>query len=78
VRAAVSLFAMEVTMLFVAAIAMLVTSGGYITGAGFDPANIKNGASGFLIGAAAFAYPLHESVLPSQAAPPTTGPGSRY
>ncbi|TWP34193.1 APC family permease [Leekyejoonella antrihumi] len=50
VLAAVSLFAIEATLLFVCAIAMLVTSWGHINGAGFNPANIKNGASGFGLG----------------------------
>ncbi|MGH9067285.1 MAG: APC family permease [Acidimicrobiales bacterium] len=50
VRTAVTLFVLEATMLFVAAFAMLVTSAGYINGAGFNPANIKNGPDGFGLG----------------------------
>jgi amino acid transporter len=50
VLTAVSLFAIEATLLFVCAIAMLVTSWGNIDGAGFVPSNIKNGPSGFGLG----------------------------
>jgi amino acid transporter len=50
VLTAVSLFAIEATLLFVCAIAMLVTSWRHIDGAGFDPANITNGSSGFGLG----------------------------
>ncbi|MGH3411602.1 MAG: APC family permease [Marmoricola sp.] len=50
VLTAVSLFAIEATLLFICAIAMLVTSWHHIDGAGFNPANIKDGASGFGLG----------------------------
>lgn len=50
VLTAVSLFAIEATLLFICAIAMLVTSHSYINGQGFDPSHIKDGASGFGLG----------------------------
>lgn len=50
VRTAVSLFAIEVTLLLICAIAILVESPGSINGVGFDPYNIKNGAGGFGLG----------------------------
>ena len=50
VLTAVSLFAIEATLLFICAIVMLVTSWSYISGAGFNPANITGGAGGFGLG----------------------------
>ncbi|HET8600084.1 MAG TPA: APC family permease [Segeticoccus sp.] len=50
VLTAVSLFAIEATLLFICAIAMLVTSHAYINGAGFVPGNIKGGTGGFGLG----------------------------
>lgn len=50
VLTAVSLFAVEATLLFVCAIWMLITSHSYISAAGFNPANITGGAGGFGLG----------------------------
>ncbi len=50
VLTAVSLFAIEATLLFICAIAMLVTSPSFINGQGFNPGNVKSGASGFGLG----------------------------
>lgn len=46
VRAALALFAFELFVLLAGAIGMLVANSGSITGSGFNPANIQNGASG--------------------------------
>lgn len=47
VGAAISLFTVEVVLLFICAFGILWTSPAYISVAGFNPANIKNGTSGF-------------------------------
>lgn len=50
VGVAVALFIIEAVMLLSGAIVMLVSSGSYINGAAFNPANITNGVSGFGLG----------------------------
>lgn len=50
VRTAVSLFAIEATLLFICAIVMLVVNWHYINLAGFDPRNISGGPGGFGLG----------------------------
>ena len=81
VLTAVSLFAVEAAGLFICAIAMLVTSWGQISGAGFNPANIKNGPSGFGLGfvlaiflflGASGSSPLAEEARRPRRAPPSS------
>ena len=66
VRAAIALFSFEVFVILAGAIGMLVANSGSISGAGFNPANIHNGASGLGI-----AFPLAAFLFVGASAPNT-------